>query len=328
MLNSLVRSLPVVILSPHSRCNCRCVMCDIWKDSSSTEIGVDELKRHLEDFERLSVQWVVLSGGEPLMHSDLFRLCALLRQRSIRITLLSTGLLLERNAAAILDSIDDVIVSLDGPPAIHDRIRRVHGAFALLQRGVEAIHRLRPEFPISGRSTVQRQNYFCLRQTAATAKQIGLQSISFLAADVTSTAFNRPQGWIPKRQDEVALTQSDIEPLEQEIERLIGEFGATEFLRESPEKLARIVLHYRAHLNVCEPVSPRCNAPWVSAVIESDGAVRPCFFHKPVGNVKSRSFFEVLNSPEAQDFRQRLDVATNPICRRCVCSLNLESLPQ
>ena len=23
--------LPVVVLSPHNQCNCRCVMCDIWK---------------------------------------------------------------------------------------------------------------------------------------------------------------------------------------------------------------------------------------------------------------------------------------------------------
>ena len=26
-----IHTLPVVALMPHSRCNCRCVMCDIWK---------------------------------------------------------------------------------------------------------------------------------------------------------------------------------------------------------------------------------------------------------------------------------------------------------
>ncbi len=297
-------------------------MCDIWKESTRAEISARELESHIQDFKRLSVKWVVLSGGEPLMHSDLFRLCALLRQRSIRITLLSTGLLLERNAAAIVNSIDDVIVSLDGPPAVHDRIRRVDGAFALLRRGVQSIHRLAPGFPISARSTVQRQNYACLRQTAAAAKQLGLQSISFLAADVSSTAFNRPLGWSVDHQAQVALTENDIDPLEQEIKKLIDEFGHTGFLRESPEKLARIVSHYRAHLNLCEPVSPRCNAPWISAVVGADGDVRPCFFHKSVGSVRNRSFIEVLNGPEAQDFRQRLDIATNPICQRCVCSLH------
>ncbi|HYM11884.1 MAG TPA: SPASM domain-containing protein, partial [Bryobacterales bacterium] len=73
-----------------------------------------------------------------------------------------------------------------------------------------------------------------------------------------------------------------------------------------------------------EPVAPRCNAPWVSAVVESDGTVRPCFFHQPVGSVRGRGLREVLNSPQAVEFRRSLDVSTNPICRRCVCSLYRE----
>ena len=61
------------------------------------------------------------------------------------------------------------------------------------------------------------------------------------------------------------------------------------FVLENPDKLRRIVHHFRAHLGLAEPVAPRCNAPWVSAVIESDGTVRPCFFHEPIGNATGRS---------------------------------------
>lgn len=322
-MNPTLHSVPILILYPHSRCNCRCIMCDIWKDSTKAEISAAELERHLADLERLSVQWVVLSGGEPLMHSDLFRLCSLLKERHIRITLLSTGLLLERNAAAIVNFIDDVIVSLDGPAAIHDEIRRVVGAFALLEKGIQAIHRLQPSFPISARSTVQRGNYRYLRQTAAAAKRLGLESISFLAADVTSPAFNRADGWDATRQAEIALKENDIEPLEEEIGQLIGESGSSGFVREGPEKLYRIVRHYRAHLGLCAPVAPQCTAPWVSAVIESNGSVHPCFFHKTIGNLHGRGLAEVLNGPEAQNFRKQLDIAANPVCQRCVCSLNL-----
>ncbi|HVT84713.1 MAG TPA: hypothetical protein VHD35_05905, partial [Chitinophagaceae bacterium] len=28
-----ITALPIVILMPHSACNCRCAMCDIWKDN-------------------------------------------------------------------------------------------------------------------------------------------------------------------------------------------------------------------------------------------------------------------------------------------------------
>jgi MoaA/NifB/PqqE/SkfB family radical SAM enzyme len=318
----VIASLPVVVLYPHSRCNCRCLMCDIWKQTERREIGVPQLERWLDDFERLGVQWVVLSGGEPLMHSNWSRLCELLRERGIRTTILSTGLLFERDAARIADCVDDAIVSLDGPPAVHDLIRRVPGAFGLLARGVDAVHALRPEFPIAARSTVQRENFHKLRETTRTAERIGLRSISFLAADVASEAFNRPGGWDPARQSGIALSETDLTQLESEIDSLLAEWQGSPFLLDSAEKLRRIALHFRAHLDLAEPVSPRCNAPWVSAVIESDGSVRPCFFHQSFGNAVEVGLLKVLNGPQARSFRATLDIATDPTCRRCVCSLN------
>ncbi len=280
-MTPVIQSLPILILYPHSRCNCRCLMCDIWKDSSKTEMTVRELERYLDDVEKLSVKWVVLSGGEPLMHSDLFRFCSLLRSRGIRTTILSTGLLLERNAERIAHNLDDVIVSLDGPPAVHDRIRRVHGAFALLERGIDAIRRIDSTFPVSARCTIQRENHSCVRETARAAKRLGLRSISFLAADLTSEAFNRSGGWTSARQSQVALTEDEVAVLEQQLDGLTAEWGNSGFVQENREKLQRITLHYRAHLGLAEFISPQCNAPWVSAVVEADGTVRPCFFHRP-----------------------------------------------
>ena len=64
-MNSTLFSLPVLVLYPHRRCNCRCVMCDIWKDRSEDEISADDLQRHMLDIRQLNVKWVVLSGGEP-----------------------------------------------------------------------------------------------------------------------------------------------------------------------------------------------------------------------------------------------------------------------
>ncbi|HMU73003.1 MAG TPA: hypothetical protein PKD93_09685, partial [Ferruginibacter sp.] len=42
-----ISSLPIAILMPHSACNCRCVMCDIWKGNQDlkqlTEADVEGL---------------------------------------------------------------------------------------------------------------------------------------------------------------------------------------------------------------------------------------------------------------------------------------------
>jgi Fe-coproporphyrin III synthase len=317
-VNPVLQSLPVLVLYPHNRCNCRCLMCDIWKTDVSQEISAEELERHLDDIASLHVEWIVFSGGEPLMHSDLFRLARLARGRGIRTTVLSTGLLLSRYARQILESIDDVIVSLDGPPQVHDAIRRVPGAFDLLATGVRA---LGAAFPVSARCTVQRGNFARLRETVETARSLNLRSISFLAADVASTAFNRPGSWTPDRQAVVAPSVTDLPALEREIEALIEQEQGKSFVLENAEKLRRIVHHFRVHHGLAEARAPRCNAPWVSAVIETDGTVRPCFFHPPIGNVRAQNLAAVINGPRAIAFRSALRVEENPVCRRCVCSL-------
>jgi MoaA/NifB/PqqE/SkfB family radical SAM enzyme len=276
----------------------------------------------IHDFEELSVTWVVLSGGEPLMYEHIFDLCTQLRQRGIRVSLLSTGLLFERNAQSIVGSIDDAIVSLDGPPRIHDEVRRVKGAFASLERGVAAIHSANPLFRISARSTVQRNNFRFLSETAREASRLGLSSISFLAADLTSQAFNRPLGWSDAQRADVALLPEEIPQLQKNIDQLISEWSHSGFLLDRPEKLFGIVAHYQAYLGLVEPVSPKCNAPWTSTVIDADGTVRPCFFHRPIGHLGSSGLLNVLNSPEAVAFRSTLDITGNATCRRCVCSLN------
>jgi MoaA/NifB/PqqE/SkfB family radical SAM enzyme len=316
----------VLILNPHSRCNCRCAMCDIWKTTEAQEISVHDLKRQLESIERLHVQWVVLSGGEALMHSDLWSLVGLLRERQIRITLLSSGLLLGRHAVSLVRSVDDVIISLDGPRAIHNVIRGVPGAFEIAAAGIASIFERDPNFRISARCTVQRSNFRHLRETVDAARALCLNSISFLAADVDSTAFARPDGWPIEKKAAIGLDSAEIAVLESEIEALIARGECGGFVCESPEKLRRIARHFRALLNEMLPVAPACNAPWKSAVIEADGTVRPCFFHGAIGNLKSGTpLDQILNGPDAVAFRGSLNVATNPICQKCVCSLNWRS---
>ena len=317
-MSHIIHRLPILVLQPHPRCNCRCVMCDIWKVTSASELTAADLERHLEDIERLGVEWAVFTGGEPLMHSDLFRLCRMLGERGVRTTILSSGLLLERHAAAIAAYANDVIVSLDGPADVHNAIRAVPRAFEMLAAGVRAIQRIAPAFPIAARCTVQARNAAHLRATVETARELGLRSISFLAADVDSTAFNRAQPWPAEKHSGIV---PDPLELEAEIEALIA--VGDPFVVESAEKLRRIGAHFRAVRGEEAHVAPRCNAPWVSAVIEANGDVRPCFFHAPVGNVTETPLAAVLNGPSALAFRESLNVAEDPVCRRCVCSLYL-----
>jgi Fe-coproporphyrin III synthase len=321
-----IHSLPVVVLSPHNQCNCRCVMCDIWKIRESKEITPAILETQLDSFRKLGVRWVVLSGGEPQRNPQLCTLARMLHDLSIQVTLLTAGTLLSAEAELLAAAIDDVIVSLDGPAPVHNRIRRIPRAFELLVDGVQALRRFRPEIVVRARCTVQRENHAWLRATVQCAKDHGLNSVSFLAVDAVSDAFNHPQGWTQATADSVTLDVQQVETLEREMEDLIHEYGSdlnSGFVVETPDKLRRIVQQFRFYLGQAQPVAPRCNAPWVSAVVSAEGDVRPCFFHPALGNIHDHSLEEIVNSPQALRFRDELNIASNSICRRCVCSLHL-----
>ena len=323
-MNHRITSLPILVIFPHNRCNCRCVMCDIWRIRQVREITPRDLEPHLTSLRELNVKWIVFSGGEPLMHSDISSLSHVCRAEGVRVTLLTAGLTLEKRADIVAASIDDLIVSIDGPPDIHDKIRGVPGAYRRLQRGIEALRQLRAEMPIHGRCTIQKGNFGELRNTVHAARALNLNSISFLAVDTTSNAFNRPGGWSPGHQATVALNTTEVAVLESEIEALISEYEneiESGFVVENAEKLRRIPLHFRSRLGQIPAMAPRCNAPWVSAVVESDGTVRPCFFHRPIGNIHEHPLADVVNSDEALNFRRNLDISRDPVCRNCVCSL-------
>src|ERR1700730_852849 len=159
-----VPRLPVLVLNVHSSCNCRCLMCDIWKTKEGRAFRPSDLEPHLESIRRLGVRWVVFSGGEPLLNQDLPLLCSILRRENVRLTLLTTGLLLGKYAAPVAHSVDDAIVSLDGPEHVHNAVRRIDGAFTLLRSGVSAVRQQRPAFPITARTTVQKANHRHLRE--------------------------------------------------------------------------------------------------------------------------------------------------------------------
>src|SRR5436189_2552738 len=94
-----ITTLPIVILMPHSSCNCRCVMCDIWKDNKNLkQLKEEDVAGLLGSLKKFNTRQVLMSGGEALLHPNFFALCSLLQKENINITLLSTGLTLKKNA--------------------------------------------------------------------------------------------------------------------------------------------------------------------------------------------------------------------------------------
>lgn len=302
-------------------------MCDIWRaNDEKREITAEELSKHMGAFRKLGVKRVALSGGEALMHSNLWKLCNQLAGMGAKISLLTTGLTLKAHASNVIEHVHDVIVSIDGSRDVHNRIRNIPGAFEKLEAGVKHLKMLDPKFKITGRTVLQKQNFADFNNLIQAAVDMGLDQISFLPADVSSQAFNRSEPWNKSRVSEVALNEEELYILEKIIEASFARFRSyyeNRFIAESPAKMKEIVAHYRAILGLAKFPGRKCNAPWVSAVVEPDGAVRPCFFHSPNGYLGESDFEALINSDDSIRFRKQLNVKKDPVCQRCVCSLHV-----
>ncbi len=305
-------------------------MCDIWKGNKSVkQLHESDIENLVVSLKKLKTRWVVMSGGEALMHPNFFRLSDILSSKNMKIILLSTGLLVKKYAQEIAEKTDQVIVSLDGSEKIHDEIRRVPGAYTRLKEGVQSLKKLKPDFSVIGRCVIQRLNFLDWPNIIDASRDIGLDQISFLPADISTPAFNRPNLWESNRINEVGLSREQLDPLRKIIERIIithAQDFSNRYIVESPGKLRRFYTYYAAFHRLNDFPAVQCNAPWVSAVVESDGNVKPCFFHPMFGNLNQLPLEDLVNSPNSITFRKNLDVRTDPVCKKCVCSLNLSPL--
>jgi len=302
-------------------------MCDIWKGNKNLkQLTEDDITGLLTSLRKFGTRQVLMSGGEALLNPNFFLFCEILQKENIKVTLLSTGLTLKNNAEQLVDLVNDIIVSLDGDETLHDTIRNIPGAYSKMEEGIKAIRAIDKDYKVNGRTVIHKLNYQKWPQIIDSAKQLGLQQISFLPADVSSEAFNREVKWDVPRQEEIMIPKDELPYLETVIEHLLTSYKhdfENHFIAESPEKIQKIYFYYSALHGINSFPYKKCNAPWVSTVIEADGSVRPCFFHLPIGNIKTDSLSDILNSNEAKQFRKTLDIDTNSTCVKCVCYLNL-----
>ena len=111
--------------------------------------------------------------------------------------------------------VNDIIVSVDGDEQTHDSIRNIPGAFNKLREGISEVRAIEPGYKITARTVIHRLNYHRWPAIIDSAKEIGLDQISFLPADVSSHAFNREMLWDESRQHEILLSAEDLPVLKE-----------------------------------------------------------------------------------------------------------------
>lgn len=338
LMSDRLSALPLLVLYLTDGCNSRCVMCDIWKNPRrNMEMSlVDHLATEVA---KLGTRWVLLSGGEAMQHPEWPQIAARFRSQGVRVLLLTNGLLVKRQSEAVIENVDELIVSMDaGTAETYQRIRGVD-AFDLIWEGIALS--VQAGIPVTTRTTVQQANFREIEAIIERGLHAGVQSISFLPIDIVNPfafgerfpaqpAFVASMGiGAPSDHGPVAnaLTSEEARELEQILERLTMTFAdafADRRIAESPEKLRRILLlYFQALLGQAKYPPPPCNAPHFSTVVEVDGRLRPCYFLPDYGRLISneQSFSEALNVPGALELRSAYRKGQRDECGRCVCPL-------
>jgi radical SAM protein with 4Fe4S-binding SPASM domain len=318
-LDHQVRHLPVLVVNVNATCDSRCAGCDYWRSRNGPRLGTEALDRVLPDLGRWGTRQVLVSGGEPLVHPDLPRLCERLRKAGLFVLLHTNGLRLQERAPEVCPWVDHLYVSLDGAtPDTYRRLRGVDGFDAVLG-GIRQVREDFPALPVSSRTVLMRGNLLELEALVELGLQQDLRSLSFLGVDLHSEAFGRDAGG-PRSPDGLLPSEEELGAFGAAIGRLPASAGPR--IEGAFESLWRIHARLHALARGRMPHAPRCNAPWYSAVLEPNGEVRPCFFHRPYGRrsgEREGSLESIINGPEALAFRSGLDVRRDPTCRQCAC---------
>lgn len=131
---------PVVIWNLIRRCNLTCKHCySVSADRDfPNELSTETIKSTMDDLRDFGVPVLILSGGEPLLHPDIFEISAHAKAKGFYVGLSTNGTLIdEANIQNIVDANYNYVgISIDGMRETHDKFRRKQGAFDEAMKGI------------------------------------------------------------------------------------------------------------------------------------------------------------------------------------------------
>lgn len=121
----------VVQIHPTRRCNLRCQHCYSSSSPRATEsLAGDLLRTALDDLVSEDYNWASFSGGEPMVYAPLPSVLSHAKQVGMNTAVVSNGMLLTPKRLDAIEQVTDLLViSLDGKPESHNRIRNSPKAF-------------------------------------------------------------------------------------------------------------------------------------------------------------------------------------------------------
>ena len=310
LLRGLAAPDKIAMVLTH-RCNCRCVMCDLWRSGDpGNELPAERWMALLDELHSwtrtLRVRFV---GGEVLLKAGVYDIIRRAVHLGFTVNLISNGLALqsEHNYRDLMNTgLRYITFSLDGKDAaIHDRNRGTPGLHNVVTEVIRRIKRDRPAMCVSLICILMRETVPQLAEYVQWAEELGVDRILFqpLAENV-----GRPE----KRADwhrESDLFVSDLETLEDSIDALsLG--GRRPAHMEMPLRPLREMRGYFLRPESFQIARGHCMLGQTDLQIDPSGILYMC-------DVKHTAFGHVDDGPVRQAWRSERARAIRRAIREC-----------
>lgn len=121
------------------RCNFRCAYCDV-PDAADQEMTREEFCGAIDELAAAGMQRASFSGGEALLRPDALDIVRHARGLGLTTSLNSNAWLAAERIDELAACLDMLVLSLDGPPHVHDLVRRRRGSYERVVNVIEAAH--------------------------------------------------------------------------------------------------------------------------------------------------------------------------------------------
>ncbi len=187
LMQSPLPSLRYLELQITDRCNLKCRHCYIGK-KEFRELSLQEVEGILNEFEEMQGLRLLVTGGEPLLHSRFREINALLPRYRFRKILFTNGLLLKKEDLEMLN-VDEIQFSVDGLEYGHDLFRG-KGTYRVVMQRVEDA--LAAGIPVSVATMVHRENLKEFGAMEALFQGIGIRDWTVDVPCVTGNLKDNP----------------------------------------------------------------------------------------------------------------------------------------
>lgn len=167
------RHRPLLVnIEPTHRCNLDCVYCD-KVDAQSPQMETGAALHMLDELAALGTLSVCFDGGEPLVHPGIEKLVRRAKTHGLRVSMSTNGMLLKKKPR-VLDCVDVIKISIDGPAHVHDA-GRGRGSFEKSMAGARLA--LEAGCKVAIRMTLAAHNVQYFEDVIGHAKELGVQAL-------------------------------------------------------------------------------------------------------------------------------------------------------